>query len=71
MMYGKKKPMTSGKKGGMNKAFKPCATCPNPKACKAKGMCKRKAGKPMRKAGQKGAPTKQDFINAKKTAKNK
>jgi hypothetical protein len=32
---------------------------------------KRKAGKPMRKAGQKGAPTKQDFINAKKTAKKK
>jgi hypothetical protein len=30
---------------------------------------KRKAGKPMRKAGEKGAPTKQDFINAKKTAK--
>ena len=32
---------------------------------------KRKAGKPMRKAGEKGAPTKQDFINAKKTAKKK
>jgi hypothetical protein len=32
---------------------------------------KRKAGKPMRKAGMKGAPTKQDFINAKKTAKKK
>jgi hypothetical protein len=52
MMYGNKKPMTnkkpmasSGKKGGMNKAFKPCATCPNPKACKAKGMCMKKMGR--------------------------
>lgn len=30
---------------------------------------KRKAGKPMRKPGQKGAPTDQDFKNAAKTAK--
>ena len=32
---------------------------------------KRKAGKPMRKPGQKGAPTKADFIRSAKTAKKK
>lgn len=32
---------------------------------------KRKAGKKMRKPGDKGAPSKQDFLNAKKTAKKK
>ena len=32
---------------------------------------KRKAVKPMRKPGQKGAPTKADFIRSAKTAKKK
>jgi hypothetical protein len=32
---------------------------------------KRKAGKKMRKAGDKGAPTAKDFKNAAKTAKKK
>ena len=32
---------------------------------------KRKAGKPMRKKGAKGAPTAQDFKNAAKTAKKR
>tara|TARA_E500000318_G_scaffold77084_1_gene71839 strand:+ start:731 stop:889 length:159 start_codon:yes stop_codon:yes gene_type:complete len=51
MMYGnkkpmmKKKPMTSGKKGGMNKAFKTCATCPAPAKCKAMGKCMKKMGR--------------------------
>jgi len=45
MMYGKKKPMTSGKKGGMNKAFKTCATCPNPKKCKEMGKCRKKTAR--------------------------
>jgi hypothetical protein len=45
MMYGKKKPMTSGKKGGMNKAFKPCATCPAPAKCKAMGKCMKQTGR--------------------------
>ena len=45
MMYGKKKPMAAGKKGGASKAFKPCATCPNPKICKAKGKCMKKMGR--------------------------
>lgn len=31
---------------------------------------KRKSGKPMRKKGDKNAPTDQDFKNAAKTAKN-
>lgn len=45
MMYGKKKPTASANKGGMNKAFKPCATCPNPKKCKATGKCMKKAAR--------------------------
>lgn len=45
MMYGKKKPMASDKKGGMNKNFKPCATCPNPKKCRAMGKCMKKVGR--------------------------
>lgn len=32
---------------------------------------KRKAGKKMRKKGEKGAPTEKDFKNAAKTAKKK
>jgi len=32
---------------------------------------RRKSGKPMRKPGDKGAPTKQDFINSAKTAKKR
>jgi len=32
---------------------------------------KKKAGKKMRKPGDKGAPSKKDFLNAKKTAKRK
>ena len=50
-MYGNKKPMTkkkpmaAGKKGGMNKAFKPCPTCPNPAKCKAMGKCMKKMGR--------------------------
>lgn len=32
---------------------------------------KRKAGKPMRKKGAKGAPTAKDFKNAAKTAKKR
>lgn len=32
---------------------------------------RRASGKPMRKKGQKGAPTDQDFRNAAKTAKKK
>lgn len=35
MMYGKKKPGV----------FKPCATCPSPKVCKAKGKCMKKMGR--------------------------
>ncbi len=32
---------------------------------------KKGSGEKMRKAGDKGAPSKQDFINSKKTAKKK
>ena len=32
---------------------------------------KRKSGRPMRKAGAKGAPTAKNFADAKKTAKGK
>lgn len=32
---------------------------------------KRKSGKPMRKKGEKGAPTDKDFRNAAKTAKKR
>lgn len=32
---------------------------------------RRKAGKPMRKKGEKGAPTEKDFKDAAKTAKKK
>ena len=32
---------------------------------------RRKSGKPMRKAGQKGAPSASDFANAAKTARKK
>lgn len=32
---------------------------------------RRKSGKPMRKPGQKGAPTKADFVRSAKTAKKK
>lgn len=45
MMYGNKKPMTSGKKGGMNKNFKTCATCPTPAKCRAMGKCLKKVGR--------------------------
>jgi hypothetical protein len=45
-------------------------------AQKSKGLyasihAKRKAGKPMRKKGEKGAPTEKDFKDAAKTAKKK
>ena len=43
MMYGKKKPAakTTKKAGGL----KTCATCPNPRMCKAKGKCMKKMGR--------------------------
>jgi hypothetical protein len=43
-MYDKKKKAQAAAKKP-SKAFKPCAACPNPKVCKAKGMCMKKAGR--------------------------
>ena len=51
MMYGNKKPMTkkklmaAGKKGGLNRNFKTCPTCPNPAKCRAMGKCMKKMGR--------------------------
>lgn len=39
------KPTKKMAKGGMSKAFKPCANCPSPAKCKAAGKCLMKTKK--------------------------